>query len=87
MDHNDFKTLARLTIRARNIVKIDSSRLIKDKEYAEGIFKQIEEVGNEELLVLAITLRQSLGMMGKPAEVISEANTSETDKYRFGARN
>lgn len=91
MDNDTLKLLARFTIQARKIIgSIDTNLLAKDALYSASIFQKVEELADEELVLLSLTLRQKLGLL----EVNNTKSSPDTEpeppedksKYKFGAR-
>jgi hypothetical protein len=91
VDNDTLKLLARFTIQARKIIgSIDTNLLAKDALYSASIFQRVEELADEELVLLSLTLRQKLGLL----EVNNAKSSPDTEpeppegksKYKFGAR-
>ncbi|MBL8522456.1 MAG: hypothetical protein JNN20_02085 [Betaproteobacteria bacterium] len=71
----------------------DIEKLLSDKAYAKQVLSLAEESDNEELIVMALDLKDKLGLLpqpGKAVEAKPEEEASEEDKnkgkYVFGAR-
>jgi hypothetical protein len=84
MDNEVLKKVAKLGILARKqgTVKIDFSRLLTDKDYADQLLNQLEAYNNEELLLLCLTLKVDLGIL--PRNLASGSDkTEKTDTKRY----
>lgn len=87
MDNQCLVLLSKFSVAARKAVgSVNSAKMIRDREYAISIFQQIDEIGDEELLLLSLDLQNMLGLLKLPE--IEQANTREsvTEKYVFGVR-
>ncbi len=83
MDNQCLVLLSKFSVAARKFVgSVNSAKMIRDNHYASEIFKQIDEVGDEELILLSLDLQMMLGLL-KPSEVEKETSS---EKYMFGAR-
>jgi hypothetical protein len=95
MDNKSFALLSKFAVSARKVIgAVNPAKLIKDNEYSAEIFQKAFELGDEELIVMALELQSALGIITpdlpettppkvapiKPAEVVTEK------KYMFGAR-
>lgn len=91
MDNDTLKLLARFTIQARKLIgSIDTNLLAKDALYSAKIFQRVEELADEELVLLSLTLRQKLGLL-QPNNTKSTPDEEpeppqDNTKYKFGAR-
>lgn len=87
MDNQCLVLLSKFSVAARKAVgSINSAKMIRDREYATGIFQQIDEVGDEELLLLSLDLQNMLGLLKMPEIEKAAKGESVTEKYVFGAR-
>lgn len=99
MDEDTFKLLTSFIIKSRKIVgSIDSVKLVNDANYAAEICQKAEQLGDNELVMLSLTLRQKLGLFGnketqeavvKNHEILepnSKSEISNDAKYKLGAR-
>ncbi len=70
----------------------DIEKLLSDKAYGKQVLSLAEESDNEELIVMALDLKDKLGLLpqpGKSAETKPAENEEKEkpqDKYKFGAR-
>lgn len=84
MNNNTLRNLAQFTTQARKVIgRVDATKLVQDREYAVDVFKKVEEQGDEDLVLLSLTLRNDLGMMATE----QTPDTVSNEKYKFGARN
>lgn len=84
MDNQCLVLLSKFSVAARKVVgSINSAKMIRDSQYATGIFQQIDEVGDEELILLSLDLQTMLGLLGTTT---IEAPPAPEKKYVFGAR-
>jgi hypothetical protein len=93
MDNEMFSLLAKFMVRSKRFVgALDSERLLSDRQYAASICQKIEEMGDEEDVLLALTFKHKLGLLqnvqaSAPGGITVDANSDSTDKkYTFGAR-
>jgi hypothetical protein len=90
VDNDTLKLLARFTIQARKIVgSIDTNLLAKDSLYSAKIFQRVEELADEELVLLSLTLRQKLGLLEVNTKSSPDAEPEppqDKTQYKFGAR-
>jgi hypothetical protein len=63
---------------------VNSAKMIRDSQYAAEIFEQVDEIGNEELILLSLDLQNMLGMLASPAA--EKVEQPAAPKYIFGAR-
>lgn len=84
MDNKTLITLSKLTVEARKVIgTINPAKMLKDPAYSTGIFQKIDDCANEELVLLALDLRQQLGLLEGTEPATAEV---EQEKYVFGAR-
>lgn len=98
MDQALLRQLAqfKLLLRKASNHSVDIEKLISDRAYAKQVLSLAEESDNEVLILLALELKDKLGMLPKaaPAETkpaTEKAKDDATDaatkgKYVFGAR-
>lgn len=87
MDNQCLVLLSKFSVAARKTVgSVNSAKMIRDSEYAMGIFRQIDEIGDEELLLLSLDLQNMLGLLKLPEIEKASSRESTTEKYVFGAR-
>lgn len=93
MDNNSLVLLSKFSVSARKVIgSVNPAKLIKDNEYSAEVFQKAFELGDEELILLALEVQTMLGLITdkspastakvtpiKPAEVAEK-------KYMFGAR-
>lgn len=95
MNNDTMRLLAQFTVRARKLIgPVDIKQLSENSVYREEIFKQVDSLADEELLMISISLRDALGGL----EVADSSNDTageteqesdkkpEAGKYVFGAR-
>jgi|SRR5690606_32292923 hypothetical protein len=89
------RLLARFKLQARRNLDmvVDLVALVEDRHYADVVLRQVEDgAEDEELLLLAIRLRDCLGAQRLPPPVEVPANDDMAEPrrpvrdYRFGAR-
>lgn len=85
MDNQCLVLLSKFSVAARkSIGAVNPAKLVRDAQYAAQIFEQVNECGDEALILLSLDLQQNLGLLTPaPAEVAPVIQT----KYMFGARN
>lgn len=84
MDNQCLILLSKFSVAARKIIgTINPAKMIRDRHYAIEIFQQVDELGDEELILLSLDLQNLLGLLG-PA--IDEVAPATEKKYVFGAR-
>ena len=87
MDNQCLVLLSKFSVAARKAVgSINSAKMIRDREYAINIFQQIDEIGDEELLLLSLDLQNMLGLLELPEIEKASARETMPEKYVFGAR-
>ena len=92
MDKETFKLLTSFIVRARRLVgTVDSSQLLEDANYASKILQKVEMLGDIEVVMLSIKLRQKLGLQdGAMTNDVSLTQTAtnliRNDNYKFGDR-
>lgn len=85
MDNQCLILLSKFSVAARPFVgSVNSAKLIRDSQYAAEIFEQVDEIGNEELILLSLDLQNMLGMLSSPA--VEKVEQPAAPKYIFGAR-
>lgn len=93
MNNETMKLVAQFTIRARKIIgAVDIKQLTSNSAYQEEVFKKVDELADEELLMTSLALRAQLRGVelpniqnAAPAPVVA-APESDSGKYVFGAR-
>ncbi len=84
MDNQCLVLLSKFSVAARKVIgSINSAKLIRDNQYAKEIFQQVDEMGDEELILLSLDLQNTLGLLG--STLTDEAPVIEK-KYVYGAR-
>jgi len=83
MDNQCLVLLSKFSVSARKAVgTVNPAKLLKDRQYATEIFQQIDNVGDEALILLSLDLQNQLGLLD-----LSSAETEQAEnKYVFGAR-
>ena len=95
MDQAMLKELAhfKLLLKKTASHSTDIEKLLTDKAYAKQVLSLAEESDNEELILMALDLKDKLGLLpqansapeSKPEEAEPEEGKAK-DKYVFGAR-
>jgi len=84
MDNQCLVLLSKFSVAARKVVgSINPAKMIRDRTYAIEIFQQVDELGDEELILLSLDLQNTLGLLGA---AIDEVAPVAEKKYVFGAR-
>jgi hypothetical protein len=89
MDNDTLALLAKFTIHARSTIGVvDSNLFINDEIYRNEIFRRVDTQANEELLLMAFTLRQRMAAHQKEQEAakVEADSAAKNKKYLFGAR-
>lgn len=91
MNNDTMRLLAQFTVRARKLIgTVDIKQLSENTVYREEIFKQVESLADEELLMISISLRDALGGLedaDSPDSTEAESDKKpDAGKYVFGAR-
>jgi hypothetical protein len=100
MDHEKLKLLAQLKVASRKAgFGLDLSRLVVDQDYARTELDNYMASDNDELVLLALTVKDRLGLMPQsipmrapaasvPAETPAAPDSTKKDakKYVFGPR-
>ncbi|MEC5400017.1 hypothetical protein [Uliginosibacterium sp. H1] len=103
MDNQLIQLIARLKIQFRKEkgLQINTQRFFDDAAYRIAVLDEADTAESEELITLAITLRDRLGMIAQPAGNVpvpvpasttpvpvpaARADKGETRNYKFGAR-
>lgn len=87
MDNQCLVLLSKFSVTARKAIgSINSAKMIRDREYAMNVFQQIDEVGDEELLLLSLDLQNMLGLLKLPEIEKTTPREPVVEKYVFGAR-
>lgn len=85
MDNQCLVLLSKFSVTARKTIgAVNPAKLVRDTQYATEIFEQVNELGDEELMLLSLDLQQILGLLTPDSE---EAAPVIQKKYMFGARN
>lgn len=93
MNNETMVMLAKFIFAMRKLnIHVDSNRLTNEANYRDEIFKAADTQGDEDLLMLSLSLNNNLGLFSNvPAvdQLAKQAETSSTagsQKYMFGAR-
>ena len=98
MDSDLLKKLAHLKIllKRNGGIAVDITQLVNDRSYARSILTQAEDSDAEEIVLLALELKDKLGLLRAtpPKPVIAPAKTEDVAKekpktaakYLFGTR-
>lgn len=87
MDNQCLVLLSKFSVAARKAVgSINSAKMIRDREYAAGIFQQIDAIGDENLLLLSLDLQNLLGLLEVPENEKTATHKAAAERYVFGAR-
>jgi hypothetical protein len=90
MDNATLQLIAKFTIRARkHIGAVDVKLLAENETYREEVFKQVGETADEELLMISLSLRESLSTTDDQASNVEENTTTPQPmpgKYLKGTR-
>ncbi len=85
MDNQCLVVLSKFSVAARKVIgAVNPAKLVRDSQYAADIFDQVDEFGDEALILLSLDLQKMLGLL---TPVSSEPLAVEEKKYMFGARN
>jgi hypothetical protein len=84
MDNQCLVLLSKFSVAARKVIgSINSAKLIRDSQYAKEVFQQVDEIGDEELILLSLDLQNTLGLL---TSTLTDAAPVAEKKYVFGAR-
>jgi Skp family chaperone for outer membrane proteins len=84
MDNQCLVLLSKFSVAARKVIgSINSAKLIRDSQYAKEVFQQVDEIGDEELILLSLDLQNTLGLL---TSKLTDAAPVAEKKYVFGAR-
>ena len=94
MDNNGLVLLSKFSVSSRRLIgPVNPAKLIKDSDYSAEIFQKAFELGDEELITLALEVQTMLGLLAtsapasKPSKVtLLKTEPVEEKKYMFGAR-
>lgn len=98
MDGEVLKKLAKFKVLVKRTTgqSIEVSAVIADRQYAGKVLTQAEESDNEEMILLALELKDALGLLAPTPAAVKETpapapeqpakNTKTTSNYMFGAR-
>ena len=96
MDRETLNEMVKLKFAARRAggPEIDLVKLAGDAVYADGVFRAVEALPDEALVLLAMTLRDKFGLLAAQPAVPMSAAPSEpttapaepTARYMLGAR-
>lgn len=88
MDRETLNEMVKLKFAARRAggPEIDLVKLAGDAAYAGRIFSAIENLPDESLVLLAITLRDKFGLLAARPQVQKEAESAPPSRYMSGAR-
>lgn len=85
MDNQCLVVLSKFSVAARKVIgAVNPAKLVRDSQYAADIFDQVDEFGDEALILLSLDLQKMLGLL---TPVSAEPLAVEEKKYMFGARN
>lgn len=88
MNNATMITLSQFITKSRKVLgSINSSKMIADKNYARAIFKRVDEEGDADLVLLALSLKGQLGLfnyLAKDEDVATpgDANALEAESVR-----
>lgn len=84
MDNQCLVLLSKFSVAARKVIgSINSAKLIRDSQYAKEVFQQVDEMGDEELILLSLDLQNTLGLL---SSALSDTAPVAEKKYVYGAR-
>ena len=84
MDNQCLVLLSKFSVAARKVIgSINSAKLIRDSQYAKEIFQQVDEMGDEELILLSLDLQNTLGLL---TSTLTDTAPVVEKKYVYGAR-
>jgi ACT domain-containing protein len=84
MDNQCLVLLSKFSVAARKVIgSINSAKLIRDSQYAKEIFQQVDEMGDEELILLSLDLQNTLGLL---TSTLTDTASVVEKKYVYGAR-
>ena len=84
MDNQCLVLLSKFSVAARKVIgSINSAKLIRDSQYAKEIFQQVDEMGDEELILLSLDLQNTLGLL---TSTLADSAPVVEKKYVYGAR-
>ena len=94
MDSNGLVLLSKFSVSARRLIgSVNPAKLIKDSEYSAEVFQKAFELGDEELIMLALEVQTMLGLLANSAPAAKTQKVApiktvvaEEKKYMFGAR-
>ncbi|PCI60948.1 MAG: hypothetical protein COB34_01815 [Methylophilaceae bacterium] len=90
MNNNTLRLIAQFTVRARKLIgTIDLKQFTENETYRESIFSQVDDKGDEELLIMTLSLREVLANpeeSDQKEEDTTNAKDAAPKKYLFGAR-
>lgn len=89
MDRETLNEMVKLKFSARKAggPEIDLVRLAADASYAAGIFSAIENLPDESLVLLAMTLRDKFGLLAAAPQAAPERKDAAAQpRYMSGAR-
>ncbi|MEW6120358.1 MAG: hypothetical protein AB1593_09745 [Pseudomonadota bacterium] len=91
MDRETLNEMVKLKFGARKAggPEIDLAKLAADGHYADAMLSAVENLPDESLVLLAMTLRDKFGLLGAlPAPPVAEAASAEAPapRYLLGAR-
>ena len=94
MDSNGLVLLSKFSVSARRLIgSVNPAKLIKDSDYSAEVFQKAFELGDEELIMLALEVQTMLGLLANSAPAANTQKVApiktvatEEKKYMFGAR-
>jgi hypothetical protein len=96
VDRETLNEMVKLKFGARKAggPEIDLVKLAADAGYADGVLSAVENLPDETLVLLAMTLRDKFGLLsampvpaaGAPAQAEKKADTPPSPRYLSGAR-
>ena len=93
MNQELFKLLSSFVVRTRKVTgPVDPKKLVADADYASEIFKKVDEEGDDDLVMIAMGLRQAITDLSdmetsaiKHTAIKAKNRYSDKQKYYFDA--
>ncbi|MBU2641645.1 MAG: hypothetical protein KJ889_07570 [Gammaproteobacteria bacterium] len=94
MDRETLNEMVKLKFAARKAdgMVIDLVKLAANADYANEVLSAVENLPDESLVLLAMTLRDKFGLLAtqpsprEPARAEKKSESPPTERYTFGAR-
>ncbi|MDP1927897.1 MAG: hypothetical protein Q8K62_05230 [Thiobacillus sp.] len=96
MDRETLNEMVKLKFAARKAdgMVIDLVKLAADADYANGVLSAVENLPDESLVLLAMTLRDKFGLLAaqpvaspsEPARIEKKIESPPAQRYTYGAR-